>query len=284
MVKNYCRQYRGFNMNKIEVKDLKVHFPVRSGFWGKATSFVKAVDGVSFSVPKGSIYSLVGESGSGKSTIGNAILGLIPKTSGQIIWDGADVMASGYKIPLGQRRLFQMIYQDSHSSLNPRCTIFEILSRPMIFHNICTYKSAKDRVVELLEQVHLDPDMMKRFPHEFSGGQRQRINIARTLAVEPEFIVCDEIISALDVSIQAEILYLMQNIQKEKNLTLLFIGHDLAVVKNISDYIGVMYQGQMEEFGTPEEIFKNTKSDYTKKLISCVPSLDLENRKRKLKQ
>ncbi len=271
-------------MNKIEVKDLKVHFPVRSGFWGKATSFVKAVDGVSFSVPKGSIYSLVGESGSGKSTIGNAILGLIPKTSGQIIWDGADVMASGYKIPLGQRRLFQMIYQDSHSSLNPRCTIFEILSRPMIFHNICTYKSAKDRVVELLEQVHLDPDMMKRFPHEFSGGQRQRINIARTLAVEPEFIVCDEIVSALDVSIQAEILYLMQNIQKEKNLTLLFIGHDLAVVKNISDYIGVMYQGQMEEFGTPEEIFKNTKSDYTKKLISCVPSLDLENRKRKLKQ
>lgn len=266
----------------VELKNLKVWFPVRSGVFSRVTGHVKAVDGVSLSIPKGSLTSLVGESGSGKSTLGNALLGLIPKTDGQIYWEQKEVFLNGQDVDALQRRSYQMIYQDSNSSLNPRKSIFEILSQPMIYHKVIQPKDARDKVAEVLELVHLEPDMMDRFPFAFSGGQRQRINIARTLSIEPEFIVCDEIVSALDVSVQAEILELIQTLRAELNLTLLFIGHDLAVVKNISDQVIVMNQGKIEEANLVDEVFNNPQSQYTQQLLASVPSIDLSKRKRKL--
>jgi ABC-type oligopeptide transport system ATPase subunit len=264
----------------LKVNNLKVWFPIRKGLFSKTVGHVKAVDGVSIEIHPNSIFSLVGESGSGKSTLGNAVLGLNEISSGQVFWDEQEFFTNGVKPPREQRRRFQMIYQDSHSSLNPRKTIFETLAQPMLYHGICHQKEVKDRVANLLEMVQLEPDMMKRFPFAFSGGQRQRINIARTLGVEPDFIVCDEIVSALDVSVQAQILELIQNLKDRLKLSLLFIGHDLAVVKNISDYVAVMNQGKIVEEGIPTDIFYQPQHKYTQQLISAVPSLDPALRKR----
>ena len=266
----------------IEVSQLDVWFPIRKGVFSRVVDQVRAVQSVSFSIPKGELFSVVGESGSGKSTLGNALLGLIDVTSGSVRWNGNEFFTNSKQPSRSHRRLFQMIYQDSNSSLNPRKTIYETLAEPMIYHKLCKRSEAKDKVAYLLEMVQLEADMMSRFPFAFSGGQRQRINIARTLGVEPEFIVCDEVVSALDVSIQAQILELIMGLKERLNLTLMFIGHDLAVVKNISDRIMVMNQGRIEEIGTPEELFTHPQTDYTKKLLSAVPSLDLSRRKRRL--
>lgn len=267
-------------MEIVKVQNLKVWFPQKAGIFQKTVSHVKAVDDVSFSIPQGTIFSVVGESGSGKSTLGNAILGLTSTHSGSIFLKDQEYFTNGQSLSLENRRNFQMIYQDSHSSLNPRKTIFETLSQPLVYHGLCSKGESRDMVASLLESVYLEPDMMNRFPFAFSGGQRQRINIARTIGLNPEFIVCDEIVSALDVSIQAQILELIQELQQKLNLTLMFIGHDLAVVKNISDLIMVMNEGKIEEIGDVGTIFNNPQTDYTKELLNAVPSLDLTKRKR----
>jgi oligopeptide transport system ATP-binding protein len=256
----------------LEAKNLRVWFPVRTGIFRRHTDDVKAVDDVSFSIPRGSTVGLVGESGSGKTTIGRAILKLVAATSGQVLFDGKDIlpMTEGEFRPL--RRRVQMIFQDPFGSLNPRHTIFQIIGEAMEIHFPQMSSSQREqRVAELLKQVGLKPEMMHRYPHEFSGGQRQRIGIARALAVEPEFIVCDEPVSALDVSVQAQIVNLLQDLQEQLGLTYLFIAHDLAVVEHISDEVLVMYHGKIVEAAAAEEIYEAPQHDYTRKLLAAVP-------------
>lgn len=265
----------------IEVQGLNVWFPIKGGVFSRTQDHLKAVKDVSFEIRKGELFSVVGESGSGKSTLGNAILGLVNIHSGMVKWNEQEFFTNGENPERKLRRKFQMIYQDSSSSLNPRKTILETLSEPMIYHGLSTRSEARDKTAQLLEMVQLEADMMNRFPFAFSGGQRQRINIARTLGIQPDFVVCDEIVSALDVSIQAQVLELILKLKDELNLTIMFIGHDLAVVKNISDRVMVMNHGQVEEVAEPESLFSNPQADYTKKLLSAVPSLDPAKRKRK---
>ncbi|WP_075619532.1 ABC transporter ATP-binding protein [Paenisporosarcina indica] len=253
----------------LEVKDLKRHFDL-----GKNQT-LKAVDGISFDIYQGETFGLVGESGCGKSTAGRTIMGLYTSTDGEVKYNGSNVHAMGEKERYNFLRNMQMIFQDPYASLNPRSTVFEIIAEPMEVHGLHKKKeSMQRRVYQLLEDVGLNRDHANRYPHEFSGGQRQRIGIARALALDPDFIIADEPISALDVSVQAQVVKLLQKLQKEKGLTYLFIAHDLSMVKYISDRIGVMYLGHMVELTTSDELYANPLHPYTQALLSAIPIPD----------
>jgi oligopeptide transport system ATP-binding protein len=238
------------------------------------TDVIKAVDDVSFNVDRGTTVGLVGESGSGKTTIGRSLVRLTPITSGKIYYNGVDLTSLSDKEFFPYRKKIQMIFQDPYNSLNPRMTLFNIIAEPLDIHfPELNKRRKKDRVAELLAMVNLDPSFMSRYPHEFSGGQRQRIGIARSLAVEPEFLICDEPVSALDVSVQAQIVNLLQDIQEQLGLTYLFIGHDLAVVEHISDQVLVMTEGKIVEQASAEMIYKDPKHSYTKRLLEAIPKI-----------
>ncbi|MBD5778487.1 ABC transporter ATP-binding protein [Pelagicoccus sp. NFK12] len=258
----------------LRVRDLNVSYQTSSGgLFGKADSF-RAVSNASFSVRRGQTVGLVGESGSGKSTIGKAILKLIPSESGKIEYDGVDIAPLSESAFLPFRKRIQTIFQDPYASLNPRLTVGAIIAEPLIVHESQLSRSDREaRVVELLEKVGLPSDAMRRYPHQFSGGQRQRICIARALSSRPEFIICDECVSALDVSVQAQIVNLLQDLQDEFAITYLFIAHDLAVVEHMSHEVVVMQNGKIVEQGTSESIYNNPQSEYTKKLLAAVPAM-----------
>lgn len=261
-------------MSLLEVQNLRTWFPVTSGLLRRHSGDIKAVDDVSFAVEEGTTVGLVGESGSGKTTIGRTILKLTPATGGAIRFEGRDILPLSERQFRPLRREMQMIFQDPFGSLNPRLSIQSIVAEPLEIHfPAMTRSERRDRVADLLRQVGLKPEMMTRYPHEFSGGQRQRIGIARALAVKPRFIVCDEPVSALDVSVQAQIVNLLQDLQEELKLTYLFIAHDLAVVQHISNHVLVMYRGKIVESASAEAIYADPQHDYTKKLLSAVPKL-----------
>lgn len=258
----------------LKVENLKVHFPVKGGLFTKK-QVVKAVDGVSFEIYPRETFGLVGESGCGKSTTGRAIVKLYEPTSGTVYYHGEDVTKIKGSHLAEFRRNVQMIFQDPYASLNPRMTVGEIIREPMDIHHIFNTKEEREqRVRELLDIVGLKPDHIRRYPHEFSGGQRQRIGIARTLALNPQFIVCDEPISALDVSIQAQVINLLEHIQKEMGISYLFIAHDLSMIKHISDRIGVMYLGNLVEIGDSDDVYHRPLHPYTQALLSAVPIPD----------
>jgi peptide/nickel transport system ATP-binding protein len=261
------RPLQGGEKVLLELKDVKKHFPIKGGLFGSIKSWVKAVDGITLKVYKGRTLGLVGESGCGKTTLGRTILRLIEPTSGEIIYDGTDLTKLNKQEMRAMRRRMQIIFQDPYASLNPRMTIGAAIMEPMVIHK----KERVQRAQELMKKVGLPPEHLNRYPHEFSGGQRQRICIARALAVEPEFIICDESVSALDVSIQAQILNLLLDLQHDLDLTYIFISHDLAVVKFISDELLVMNHGQAVEKADALEIYANPKEDYTKRLLSAIP-------------
>ena len=260
--------------NILEVSHLKKYFPIKGGMFGKQVGAVKAVDDVSFTLKRGTTMGLVGESGCGKSTTGRTILRLIEKTDGQVLFNGKDVYGLSNKEMRDMRTKMQIIFQDPYSSLNPRMTVEDIIGEGIDIHGLYKGEERRQRIHQLLEMVGLNKEHALRFPHEFSGGQRQRIGIARALAIEPEFIVCDEPISALDVSIQAQVVNLLIKLQKELGLTYLFIAHDLSMVKHISDRVGVMYLGTMVEMTTSEELYTNPAHPYTKALLSAIPIPD----------
>ena len=267
----------------LKLKNLKTYFPIKNGFFGGVTGYVKAVDNISFDVYGGETLGLVGESGCGKTTCGRTILRLEEPTEGEMIYKGKDIV----KMNADQLRIFrkevQIIFQDPYSSLNPRMTIGNAIMEPMQVHNILNNDNQrKEKVEELLSKVNLDPSHFYRYPHEFSGGQRQRIGIARALAVNPKFIICDESVSALDVSVQAQVLNLLNDLKKEFGLTYIFISHDLSVVKYMSDRMVVMQKGVIEEMGDADEIYNNPKTPYTKKLINAIPEGKLEDIKKHL--
>ena len=260
----------------VDVKDLKMHFPVTSGIiFARTVGHIRAVDGVSFSVRRGETLGLVGESGCGKTTTGRAILQLYRPTSGQVFFEGRDLCTMKSSGLRAMRRQMQLIFQDPYSSLNPRMSAGNIVGEPLVVHGLTKGKQEyRQRVAELLTVVGLSPGMADRFPHEFSGGQRQRIGVARALAVNPQFIVCDEPVSALDVSIQAQTINLLEDLQKQFSLTYLFIAHDLSVVRHISDRVMVMYLGHLVEIADRTEIYANPLHPYTKALLSAVPIPD----------
>ncbi len=268
--------------NLIEVQNLVKYYPIKKGLMKRTVGNVKAVDNVSFAIKKGGVLGLVGESGCGKTTAGRTILRLVPRTSGKVLFEGQSV----YDIPRGAMKKFrtnmQIIFQDPYSSLNPRLPVYDIVGEAMRQHGLVQgKKEMMERVVELIQKCGLFPEQAARYPHQFSGGQRQRICIARALALNPKFIVCDEAVSALDVSIQSQIINLLKEMQEELSLTYLFISHDLSVVKFISDDVGVMYLGQMVEMGGKKDIFDNPLHPYTEALLSAVPSFDPEARENK---
>jgi oligopeptide transport system ATP-binding protein len=258
----------------LRVDNLVKHFPIMRGIFQKQVGAVRAVDGVSFDVKRGETLGLVGESGCGKSTTGRAILQLYRPTSGNIYFDNSDLTKLKGEDLRKMRRKMQMIFQDPYASLNPRMTVGEIIREPLIVHNVATEADADDRVKQLLELVKLNPSFATRYPHEFSGGQRQRIGIARALALQPSFIVCDEPISALDVSIQAQVVNLLEELQEKFGLTYLFIAHDLSMVRHISDRVAVMYLGVVVEMATRDEFYKNPLHPYSQALLSAVPIPD----------
>lgn len=259
------------NNNLVEVKDLKTHFPITAGVFSRTVGHVKAVDGVSFSIPAGKTLGLVGESGCGKTTVGRTLIRLIPPTAGTFTFSGQDV----FTLPAGKmktlRQDIQMMFQDPYGSLNPRMNIEQIVGEPLLVHRVGSGRARRDRVVDLMEKVGLSAAQLSRYPHEFSGGQRQRIGIARALALDPKFIICDEPVSALDVSIQSQIVNLMQDLQKQFNLTYLFIAHDLAVVEHISDMVAVMYLGRIVEYADRDTLYANPMHPYTRALLSAIP-------------
>ncbi len=273
------------NGGLLSVKDLTKHFPVKKGLLIERTvEHVKAVDGVSFDVAEGETLGLVGESGSGKSTTGYCILQLIKPTSGTVRFDGQELTTMGSQDLRKMRRRMQMIFQDPFASLNPRMSVGSIVSEPLEVHGIGTRRSRRETVRRLLDIVGFNPNYTNRYPHEFSGGQRQRIGIARALALNPKLIVCDEPVSALDVSIQAQILNLLKDLQKEFQLTYLFIAHDLAVVRSMSDRIAVMNRGKLVEVGPAEEVYTTPKDEYTKALLAAVPVPDPRRMKERKKE
>jgi len=257
----------------ISIRNLKVYFKIGGGLF-KETKYVKAVDGVSLDIRKGETLGLVGESGCGKSTLGKAILRLTEPTGGEVLYKGTNLTHLKPSIMRNQRKNLQMIFQDPYASLNPRMNVGQIIGEPIRTFNLANGSSVESRVQELMETVGMSRRFVKRYPHEFSGGQRQRIGIARALAVDPEFIVADEPISALDVSIQAQIMNLMERLQAEKNLTYLFISHDLRAVRHLSDRVAVMYLGRIVELAGGKEIYRDPLMPYTKALISAVPVPD----------
>ncbi len=270
-------------MNLLEVQNLKVHFPVKSGVFSRAREFVRAVDDVSFSIAPGETLGLVGESGCGKTTLGRAIVRLVEPTAGNVLLAGEDLTQMKEAELRPRRRKLQMIFQDPFSSLNPRLTVEDIIGEPLDLHQLAESKSARAaRVADLLHAVGLDAAYAQRYPHEFSGGQRQRIGIARALAVEPRLIVCDEPVSALDVSVQAQIINLLQDLQQQHGLAYLFIAHDLAVVEHISHRVMVMYLGRIVELGEAREVIRAPKHPYTQALISAVPELDPESKRTRI--
>ncbi|USG63899.1 dipeptide ABC transporter ATP-binding protein [Brevibacillus ruminantium] len=256
------------------VKNLKKYYPITGGVFGKEVGVVKAVDDVSFTVKKGETFGLVGESGCGKSTTGRSLLRLIEPTSGEVVFDGTDVIGLQGEALRKMRRNMQIVFQDPFASLNPRHNIGKILEEPLLVHGIGSSSERKQRVRELLEVVGLSGYHATRYPHQFSGGQRQRIGIARALMLNPKLIVADEPVSALDVSIQSQVLNLMQDLQRDLGLTYLFIAHDLSVVRHISDRVGVMYLGRLVELTRSEELYRNPLHPYTRSLLSAVPSPD----------
>ena len=260
--------------NLIEVQGLKKYFTKTSGFFGNQKQYIKAVDDVTFHIKKGETLGLVGESGCGKSTTGRTLIKLYEPTGGKLLFDGEDITNYSQKQMLPFRKRMQMVFQDPYASLNSRMTINDIIGEAIETHHIASGKEKEDRIHYLLEKVGLMRDHASRYPHEFSGGQRQRIGIARALAVEPEFIICDEPISALDVSIQAQVINMLEDLQNDMGLTYLFIAHDLSMVKHISNRIGVMYLGNLVEIGSSDEVNNHPAHPYTQALLSAVPLPD----------
>jgi peptide/nickel transport system ATP-binding protein len=268
--------------NILEVRNLKKYFPIKGGFFGGVTGYVKAVDDVSFTLKRGTTMGLVGESGCGKSTTGRTILRLLEKTEGDIIFDGQDVSKLDKKALRELRTKMQIIFQDPYSSLSPRLPVGEISGEAVREHGIVPDKEYDDYITGVMKECGLQEYHKDRYPHEFSGGQRQRICIARALALKPEFVVCDEPVSALDVSIQAQIINLLKKLQEDRGLTYLFISHDLSVVEHISDTIGVMYLGNLVETGNTEDIFANPLHPYTQALFSAIPMPDPDIKKERV--
>ncbi|XIK68059.1 ATP-binding cassette domain-containing protein [Enterococcus faecium] len=262
----------------ITIKDLKVHYPIRSGFFNRVTDHVYAVDGVDFIIEKGKTYGLVGESGSGKSTTGKAVVGLEKVTAGQIMYEGKDVTKRSNRKKMGYNKDVQMIFQDSMSSLNPKKRVLDIIAEPIRNFERLSDQEEKKKVKGLLDIVGMPEDALYKYPHEFSGGQRQRLGVARAVATNPKLIVADEPVSALDLSVQAQVLNFMKRIQQEYGLSYLFISHDLGVVKHMCDNIAIMYKGRFVEIGTREDIYNDPRHIYTKRLLSAIPQIDLENR------
>jgi len=270
-------------MNLLEVKNLKVHFPVKHGLFSRVHETVKAVDDVSFSIAPGETVGLVGESGCGKTTLGRAIVRLVEPTAGEIFLDGENITTMRGSLLRARRRKFQMIFQDPYGSLNPRMTVEQIVGEALDIHKLTDSKSARQkRIYELLKSVGLDPVYAQRYPHEFSGGQRQRIGIARALAVEPKLIICDEPVSALDVSVQAQIINLLRDLQQQRGIAYLFIAHDLAVVEHISHRVLVMYLGKIVEAAEAKSLIREPQHPYTQALISAVPEVDPETKRKRI--
>jgi oligopeptide transport system ATP-binding protein len=266
-------------MSLLEIRDLKKHFPVGEGLFSRNKGAVKAVDGVSLTVEEGETLGIVGESGCGKSTLGRTILRLIEPTSGEVVFQGKNLVTMSQRELREMRRQMQIIFQDPYASLNPRMRVGNIVGEGLEIHKLAKGKAKRDRVMELLHQVGLREDHYGRYPHEFSGGQRQRIGIARALAVNPKFIVADEPVSSLDVSIQAQIINLLQELQEKMHLTYFFISHDLRVVEHISHRVAIMYLGKVVEIAKSETIYQDAKHPYTRALLSSVPMLDISQRK-----
>ncbi len=266
----------------VDVQNLKKYFPIKRGIFSKTIGNVKAVDDVSFKINKGETLGLVGESGCGKTTIGRTILRLIEPTGGKVLFEGKDVTTMDGKALKQVRKDMQIIFQDPYSSLNPRMTVGGMITEILKYHDLAEGEAAEKRVLEILDKVGLSKLHARRYPHEFSGGQRQRIGIARALSVEPKFIVCDEPVSALDVSIQSQIINLLQDLQKELGLTYLFISHDLSVVEHISDRVAVMYLGQLVEVAECKELYANIKHPYSEALLSAVPVPDPRHKRARI--
>lgn len=272
-------------MSFLQIKDINVHYPIRGGFFNTVVDKVYAVDGVTMEFEKGKTYGLVGESGSGKSTTGKAIIGLERVTSGQIIYEGENVTNQRRKRNSAYNRDIQMIFQDSHSSMNPRKRVLDILAEPIRNFLNLTDQEERKRIYELLAIVGMSEDVLLKYPHEFSGGQKQRLGIARAVACNPKLIIADEPVSALDLSVQAQVLNFMKDIQEEMGLSYLFISHDLGVVKHMCDNISIMYKGRFVETGTRKDIYTNPQHVYTNRLLSAIPNIEPETRlERKLER
>ena len=270
---------RSENQVLLETKDLRKYFSGEKGLFNLNPPVVKAVDDINLTIHKGETLGLVGESGCGKSTLGRTILKLIPMTSGQVIYNGEDIAAYDKKQMWEMRKRMQIIFQDPYSSLNPRMTVYDLVSAPLEVYGIGSAAERKEMVISILNDVGLDKQYLNRFPHEFSGGQRQRIGIARALILNPEFVVCDEAVSALDVSVRAQVLNLMKKMQQKRNLTYLFISHDLSVVRHVSDRVAVMYLGSVVEIADKQDLYGAPLHPYTRALLSAIPIPDA-NRKR----
>ncbi|MED4753729.1 dipeptide ABC transporter ATP-binding protein [Brevibacillus choshinensis] len=266
----------------LQVTNLKQHFPIKGGIFGRTVNHVKAVDDISFTLFEGETLSIVGESGCGKSTTGRAILRLDEPTSGSVLFEGKDLLAMSKSQMRDMRKDLQVIFQDPFASLNPRQSVSQILGEALAIQNIVPASKRRDRIIELLSYVGLRPDQIDRFPHEFSGGQRQRIGIARALAMQPKLIICDEAVSALDVSIQAQVLNLLKSLQRQFKLTYLFISHDLGVVRHISDRVMVMYLGKVVEIADKKSLFDSPQHPYTQALLSAIPVPDVTKKQERI--